>query len=82
MKTLPLVIAKWLPGKLIALGTDGFGRSDTRDALRDYFEVDYRYITIAALNGLAAEGKIKTEVVMKAIEDLEIDPDKQNPAVV
>jgi pyruvate dehydrogenase E1 component len=82
MKTLPLVIAKWLPGKLIALGTDGFGRSDTRVALRDYFEVDYRYITIAALNGLAAEGKIKTEVVMKAIEDLEIDPDKENPAVV
>ena len=82
MKTLPLTIAKWLPGKLIALGTDGFGRSDTREALRDYFEVDYRYITLAALNGLAAEGKIQPDITAKAIEDLEIDPDKQNPALV
>ncbi|MFA5423784.1 MAG: pyruvate dehydrogenase (acetyl-transferring), homodimeric type [Phycisphaerae bacterium] len=79
MKTLPLTIAKWLPGKLIALGTDGFGRSDTRDALRDYFEVDYRYIAMAALNALAAEGKIDSSLPAQAIKDLEIDPDKNNP---
>ncbi len=82
MKTLPLTIAKWLPGRLIALGTDGFGRSDTREALRDYFEVDYRYITLAALNALASEGKIDSALPAKAIEDLEIDPDKQNPALI
>jgi len=82
IKTLPLTIAKWLPGKLIALGTDGFGRSDTREALRDYFEVDSRHITLAALNALAAEGKIDSKIPAKAIEDLEIDPDKQNPALI
>jgi pyruvate dehydrogenase E1 component len=82
MKTLPLTIAKWLPGKLIALGTDGFGRSDTRQALRDYFGVDSRHIALAALSALASEGKIDPNIPDKAIEDLEIDPDKQNPALV
>jgi pyruvate dehydrogenase E1 component len=82
MKTLPLTIAKWLPGKLVALGTDGFGRSDTRQALRDYFEVDSRHIALAALSALASEGKIDPNIFAKAIEDLEIDPDKQNPALV
>jgi pyruvate dehydrogenase E1 component len=82
MKTLPLTIAKWLPGKLIALGTDGFGRSDTRQALRDYFEVDSRHISLAALSALASEGKIDPKIPAKAIEELEIDPDTQNPALV
>jgi pyruvate dehydrogenase E1 component len=81
MKTLPLTIAKWLPGKLIALGTDGFGRSDTRDALRDYFEVDYRYVALAALKVLADEGKIDSALPAQAIKDLEIDPDKNNPVL-
>jgi pyruvate dehydrogenase E1 component len=64
---------------LISLGTDGFGRSDSRDALRDFFEVDHRFITLATLAALARERKIKTEVVNQAMRDLEIDPDKANP---
>ncbi len=81
VKALPESIAKWLPGPLISLGTDGFGRSDGRRQLRDFFEVDERYITLAALYGLAREEKIKLEVVKKAIQDLEIDPEKANPMI-
>jgi pyruvate dehydrogenase E1 component len=73
------MIAQWVPGRLIPLGTDGFGRSDTRAALRDYFEVDWRFITLAALSGLADEGKIKRDKVQKAIKDLDVDPDKMSP---
>jgi len=79
VKALPDSISQWLPGRLISLGTDGFGRSDSRNALRDFFEVDYRFITLATLVALARERKIKTEVVTQAIRDLEIDPDKANP---
>ncbi|MGH7453819.1 MAG: transketolase-like TK C-terminal-containing protein, partial [bacterium] len=81
VKALPESISKWLPGPLISLGTDGFGRSDGRRQLRDFFEVDERYITLAALYGLAREEKIKPEVLKKAIQDLEIDPEKANPTV-
>jgi pyruvate dehydrogenase E1 component len=82
LKTLPCSIAKWIPGKLIALGTDGFGRSDTRSALRDYFEVDARFITLAALQALAADGIIEPDMVKKAIEELQIDPEKVAPLSV
>lgn len=61
------------------LGTDGFGRSDTREQLRSHFEVDHRYITLAALDGLVRDGELEASVVVKAIEDLKIDPDKLNP---
>jgi pyruvate dehydrogenase E1 component len=81
VKALPASIAKWVPGRLVALGTDGFGRSDTREALRDFFEVDYRYIALAALHALAGEKQIETSVVEKAIEELEINPEKLNPLV-
>ncbi|MCI0691866.1 pyruvate dehydrogenase (acetyl-transferring), homodimeric type [candidate division KSB1 bacterium] len=81
VKALPESISKWLPGPLISLGTDGFGRSDGRRQLRDFFEVDERYITLAALYGLAREEKIKPEVVKQAIKDLEIDPVKANPMI-
>jgi pyruvate dehydrogenase E1 component len=79
VKALPDSISQWLPGHLISLGADGFGRSDTRAALRDFFEVDYRFITLAALVALFRERKIKTEVVTRAMRDLEIDPEKANP---
>ena len=79
VKALPGAIAKWVPGRMVPLGTDGFGRSDGRSALRDYFEVDSRFITLAALSGLAEEGKIKRDKVAKAIEDLDIDPEKVSP---
>jgi pyruvate dehydrogenase E1 component len=74
MKALPCSVAKWIPGQLVPLGTDGFGRSDSRAALRDFFEVDARHITIAALSALAREGKIQPAVVKKAIKQLDIDP--------
>jgi pyruvate dehydrogenase E1 component len=79
VKALPDSISQWLPGRLISLGTDGFGRSDNRAALRDFFEVDHRFISLATLVALARERKIKTEVVNQAMRDLEIDPDKANP---
>jgi pyruvate dehydrogenase E1 component len=82
LKALPCSIAEWLPGKLVALGTDGFGRSDTRGALRNYFEVDARFIALAALQALAQEGKIDAAVTQKAITDLDIDPDKVSPLYI
>jgi len=82
LRTLPNSISKWLPGILMALGTDGFGRSDNRAALRDYFEVDGRFITLAALQGLALDGKIEKATVNEAIKDLNIDPEKINPISV
>ncbi len=76
LKAVPAAMAGWVPGRLIPLGTDGFGRSDTRAALRDYFEVDWRFITLAALTGLADAGAIKRHKVRKAIEDMDLDLDK------
>lgn len=81
VKALPQSIARWIPGRFISLGTDGFGRSDGRRHLRDFFEVDARYITLAALYGLSQEGQIKTADVKKAMKDLEINPDKANPMI-
>ena len=82
LKSLPCTISKWLPGRMVALGTDGYGRSDSRAALRDYFEVDARFITLAALYALADEGNIKADVPQKAIENLDIDPEKVNAMFV
>ena len=82
LKALPASIAKWIPGRFVTLGTDGYGRSDTREALRDYFEVDFRFITLAALQGLAVDGKIEPEIAEKAIKDLDINPDKINPVLI
>jgi pyruvate dehydrogenase E1 component len=79
VKTMPDGIARWLPGPMIALGTDGFGRSESREALRDFFEVDSRYVTLAALTLLAREGEISFEDVDEAMSDLQIDPEKANP---
>ncbi len=79
VKTLPDSIARWLPGRLHSLGTDGFGRSDSRPALRDFFEVDARYVTLAALSNLAHEGKLDGKIAAKAIKDMDINPDKLNP---
>lgn len=79
VKALPDSIACWAPRPLISLGTDGFGRSESRDRLRDFFEVDARYITLAALTSLAREGKLPTATVEQAMRDLEIDPNKPNP---
>ncbi len=82
VKMLPYTISRWMPGRLISLGTDGFGRSDSRSALRDYFEVDWRFLTLAALQGLAEEGKTDRAQVQKAIEDMDIDPEKVSPPAI
>tara|TARA_R110002020_G_scaffold254617_1_gene468329 strand:- start:4934 stop:6790 length:1857 start_codon:yes stop_codon:yes gene_type:complete len=79
LKVLPESVAKWFPGKLTTLGTDGFGRSDTRQALREFFEVDHRYIAFATLYELALEGQLKAEELKRAAKDLGIDPEKANP---
>ncbi|MGC1372498.1 MAG: pyruvate dehydrogenase (acetyl-transferring), homodimeric type, partial [Candidatus Sulfotelmatobacter sp.] len=81
MKVLPESVAKWVPGQLVSLGTDGFGRSENRAALRDFFEVDAKHIVLATLGALAREKKISLEVVRQAVHDLGINPDKANPAI-
>ena len=82
LKTLPNMISKWMPRRLAALGTDGFGRSEGRTALRDFFEVDAKFIVLATLHELSVDGKIDAKVVEKAIEELGISPDKPNPVAV
>jgi pyruvate dehydrogenase E1 component len=81
LKALPNSIDRWLPRQLVSLGTDGFGRSEGRKALRDFFEVDARFIAVGALSALAREKQIDAKLVEKAIKDLGIDPEKKNPAV-
>jgi pyruvate dehydrogenase E1 component len=79
-KVLPDSIDRWMPRKIRSLGTDGFGRSEDRAALREFFEVDARFVTIATLAELQKEGQIDGGVVQKAIADLGVNPDKPNPA--
>jgi pyruvate dehydrogenase E1 component len=79
MKSIPEMISRWVPGGLTPLGTDGFGRSETREALRRHFEVDAECIAVAALDQLAQRGEIKAERVAKAIKELGVDPEKVDP---
>jgi pyruvate dehydrogenase E1 component len=81
LKTLPNMIAKWMPRRLAALGTDGFGRSEGRTALRDFFEVDAKFIALATLHELSLDGKIDAKTVEKAAEELGISKDKRNPVL-
>jgi len=81
IRAYPDLIRAWIPRKYKTLGTDGFGRSDTRPALRNFFEVDAQFITLTALTSLADEGKIDRSDLKKAIATLQIDPDKANPLV-
>ena len=76
VKALPDSISRWFPGKPVSLGTDGFGRSDSREALRDFFEVDARFIVLGALSALLQDGKVEPVVVRKAMQDMDIDQDK------
>jgi pyruvate dehydrogenase E1 component len=79
LKALPNMVSKWMPQRLASLGTDGFGRSEGRASLRDFFEVDARFITLATLHELYSDGKIERSVVDKAVKELGINPDKSNP---
>jgi pyruvate dehydrogenase E1 component len=75
-------VRPWVPGRYVTLGTDGFGRSDGRAALRDFFEVDHRYVAVAALKALADEGALDPKLVHDAIRTLGIDPSRPNPVTV
>ncbi|MBI4309653.1 MAG: pyruvate dehydrogenase (acetyl-transferring), homodimeric type [Candidatus Omnitrophica bacterium] len=81
MKALPDSIRKWVPGQYTVLGTDGFGRSESREALRDFFEVDAKHIVWATLVTLRQEQKINAETLAKAKAELKINPDKLNPMI-
>lgn len=80
MKIYADQIREFVPGRYRVLGTDGFGRSDTREKLRHFFEVDRFYITVAALKALSEEGKISNQQIIQAIEKYGIDPERPNPA--
>ena len=73
-------ISRWVPRRYVALGTDGYGMSDTREALRRHFEVDAQCIVIGALDALRQEGAITPKALADAIESLGVDPDKPNSA--
>ena len=82
MKIVPDQIQRWVPGRFISLGTDGYGRSDARAALRQHFEVDKRYIAITALKALADESVLDQKTVRQAIEKYGIDPDRRDPVTL
>jgi pyruvate dehydrogenase E1 component len=81
VKAVPGLVAGFAPNRLVMLGTDGFGRSDTRDELRRFFEVDAEYVTVAALDALVQEGKLEAGVVAGAMQEFGIDPDTSEPRV-
>ncbi len=80
MKVVADQISRWVPGGLTPLGTDGFGRSDTREALRRFFEVDAESIAVAALSRLAQRSEIDKSKVQDALKRWDLDPEKANPA--
>jgi pyruvate dehydrogenase E1 component len=80
MSLVPEQIRPWVPGRYLTLGTDGFGRSDTRQALRRHFEVDAEQIVLTTLTALAKDGEFAREKLPQAIRQLEIDPEKLDPA--
>jgi pyruvate dehydrogenase E1 component len=79
MRLVPDQIRQWVGARYVTLGTDGFGRSDGRAALRSHFEVDRRYVVLAALKALADDGKIDRATVTQALAKLGIDADKADP---
>ena len=81
MKILGDSIRQWVPGPYAVLGTDGFGRSESREALRDFFEVDAKHIVWAALITLHKQKQLGGDVLSKAQNELKINPDKLNPMI-
>jgi pyruvate dehydrogenase E1 component len=79
LRRLPDLVARWVPRAFTSLGTDGFGRSDTRAALRRFFEVDAEHITVAVLAALCEQGQIAPGIVNRAIQDLGLSPDFPDP---
>jgi pyruvate dehydrogenase E1 component len=79
MKSVPDQIGRFVDRPFIPLGTDGFGFSDTRPALREHFEVDAPHVAVAVLDGLAAQGAVERDVVADAIKRFGVDPDRRDP---
>jgi pyruvate dehydrogenase E1 component len=82
LKLVPDQVAPWVPGGLTTLGTDGYGRSDTRERLRRFFEVDAEATVVATLHALAEKGQLDRDVVAKAVKDLGLDAEKAHPELV
>jgi pyruvate dehydrogenase E1 component len=82
IRAYPEQIREYVPSRFVTLGTDGFGRSDTREKLRVFFEVNRYHIVVAALKALADDGEIENKVVQQAIRKYQIDPEKPNPVTV
>jgi len=82
MKIVSDQIRQWVPGRYVVLGTDGFGRSDGREALRSFFEVDRKSITHAALAALADDGGVDRKTLKEAFAQLAVDPEKRNPVTL
>ena len=82
MRSFADQIRPFVPNKFVALGTDGYGRSDSREALRRFFEVDRYYVTLAALKALADEGKLPMSKASEAIKKYNIDINRANPALI
>lgn len=82
MRAVPDQISRWVPGGLMTLGTDGYGRSDTRASLRKFFEVDAESIVVAVLHALQRRGEIPVSEVARAIRELEIDPERTPPEFI
>jgi pyruvate dehydrogenase E1 component len=80
LKSQPDMLSRWIGKPMVTLGTDGFGRSEDRASLRTFFEVNDRYVAAATLATLHREGPIGADVVRQAFKELEIDPEKANPA--
>ena len=81
VKMLPDSIGRWLPRPMTVLGTDGFGRSESRRMLRDFFEVDSRHVVVATLAALARDGNLDPAAVKQAMEVHEVNPEKEDPAI-
>jgi pyruvate dehydrogenase E1 component len=79
MKIVPDQIRQWVPGRFLVLGTDGYGRSDSRAQLRRHFEVDAQHIVLASLRALADEGKLDVATVKSCMKKFDIDPERPNP---
>ncbi len=79
LRLVPEQIARWVPGRFVPLGTDGFGRSESREALRRFFEMDGECIALASLEALVDEGRLERSILAQAVRELGIDPDKRDP---
>jgi pyruvate dehydrogenase E1 component len=82
MKSFADQIRNFVPGRYVSLGTDGYGRSDSREALRSFFEIDRYYVVLAALKALADEGKLPASKAAEAIKKYKIDTSRPNPTTV